>query len=206
MPAERQAPRLDTARLALRPFRLADAPEVQRLAGDPEIADATLLPHPYEDGMAEAWITSQAADFAAGPGFNFAVERLTDGALVGSIGLETDTAGNQAKLGYWVGRPYWGQRYATEAGRAVVGYGFGVLALERIWAPRFRWNARSARVLEKLGFAHEGCRREFITARGRDEIVELHGLLRWEWEAQQGSHPTLPAVSRGAVTAAAPIV
>jgi RimJ/RimL family protein N-acetyltransferase len=184
MPAQRQAPRLDTVRLALRPFRLADAPEVQRLAGDPEVADATLLPHPYEAGMAEAWIASQAAEFAAG--FNFAIERLADGALVGSIGLETGTAGNQAKLGYWIGRPYWGQQYATEAGRAVVGYGFGVLALERIWAPRFRWNARSARVLEKLGFAHEGCRREFIAARGRDEIVELHGMLRWEWEARQG--------------------
>jgi RimJ/RimL family protein N-acetyltransferase len=185
MRAVRQVPRLETARLALRPFGLSDAPEVQRLAGDPEIADATLLPHPYEDGMAEAWITSQA-DFAAADGFSFAIERLADGALVGSISLQMGTAANQAKLGYWIGRPYWGQRYATEAGRAVVYYGFGVLALERIWAPRFRWNARSARVLEKLGFAHEGCRREFIAARGRDEIVELHGMLRWEWEARQG--------------------
>jgi RimJ/RimL family protein N-acetyltransferase len=39
-------------------------------------------------------------------------------------------------------------------------------------------------VLEKIGFAHEGCRREFIAARGRDEILELHGMLRWEWAAR----------------------
>ncbi|MGH8681489.1 MAG: GNAT family N-acetyltransferase [Burkholderiales bacterium] len=175
---------LRTARLVLRPFRLADAREVQRLAGDPEVANATLLPHPYADGMAEAWIARQAADFAAAHRFNFAIERADDGALLGSIGLGIAAAGNYAKLGLWVGRPYWGRQYATEAARAVVAYGFGVLALERIWAQRFRWNKASGRVLEKLDFAHEGCRREFVPARGRDEIVELHGMLRWEWAAR----------------------
>jgi [ribosomal protein S5]-alanine N-acetyltransferase len=48
-------PTLQTERLILRPFDLGDAPEVQRLAGDWEIANTTLMvPHPYEDGMAEA--------------------------------------------------------------------------------------------------------------------------------------------------------
>jgi len=183
-----------TARLVLRPFRLADAPEVQRLAGDPEVANATLLPHPYADGMAEAWIARQEADFAAAHRFSFAIERADDGALLGSMSLEIALVGNQAKLGYWIGRPHWGHQYATEAGRAVVAYGFGVLTLERIWAPRFRWNKASGRVLEKLGFAHEGCRREFIPARGRDEIVELHGMLRWEWVVRSGSRNVAPAV------------
>jgi RimJ/RimL family protein N-acetyltransferase len=177
---------LQTPRLVLRSFRSADAPDVQRLAGHPEIADATLLPHPYPDGMAEAWIARQEHDAAGAHGFNFAIERAADGALLGSIGLEIAAVGNQAKLGLWIGRPYWGQQYATEAGRAVVAYGFGVLALERLWAPRFRWNKASARVLDKLGFAHEGCRREFVPARGRDEIVELHGMLRWEWVVRNG--------------------
>jgi RimJ/RimL family protein N-acetyltransferase len=189
---------LRTARLVLRPFRRADAPEVQRLAGDREIANATLLPHPYEDGVAEAWIARQAVDFAAAHRFNFAIERAADGALLGSIGLELAAAGNYAKLGLWLGRPYWGREYATEAARAVVAYGFGVLALERIWAPRFRWNRAAARVLEKIGFAHEGCRREFIAARGRDEIVELHGMLRWEWEARTGLHKRESDLARAA--------
>jgi RimJ/RimL family protein N-acetyltransferase len=189
---------LRTARLVLRPFRRADAPEVQRLAGDREIANATLLPHPYEDGVAEAWIARQAVDFAAAHRFNFAIERAADGALLGSIGLELAAAGNYAKLGLWLGRPYWGREYATEAARAVVASGFGVLALERIWAPRFRWNRAAARVLEKIGFAHEGCRREFIAARGRDEIVELHGMLRWEWEARTGLHKRESDLARAA--------
>jgi RimJ/RimL family protein N-acetyltransferase len=182
-----------TTRLVLRSFRPSDAPEVKRLAGDPEVANGTLLPHPYTDGMAEAWIARQETDFASAHQFNFAIDREDDGALVGSIGLEIAAAGNYAKLGYWIGRPYWGRQYATEAGRAVVGYGFGVLALERIWAPRFRWNRASGRVLDKLGFAHEGCRREFIAARGRDEIVELHGMLRWEWIVRSGGRNVAPA-------------
>jgi RimJ/RimL family protein N-acetyltransferase len=206
MSTERQLPRLETARLALRPFHLADTPDLRRLAGHPEIANATLLPHPYTHAMAEAWIARQAAPFEAAHGLNFAIERAGDGALVGSIGLELAAAGAQAKLGCWIGRPYWGHHYATEAGRALLAYGFDALGLERIWASRFRWNAAAARVLEKLGFAHEGCRREFVVARGREEIVELHGMLRWEWEARQGRRKAAPAAPSGAVSAAAPIV
>jgi len=53
----KESPTLETTRLILRPFTVADAPDVQRLAGDREIASSTLnVPHPYEDGMAEQWI------------------------------------------------------------------------------------------------------------------------------------------------------
>jgi RimJ/RimL family protein N-acetyltransferase len=195
---------LTTARLVMRAFRRSDAPEVQRLAGDAELANATLLPHPYPDGMAEAWIARQEVDFAGAHCFNFAIERAADGVLLGSIGLETAAMGNYAKLGYWIGRPYWGHQYATEAGRAVVAYGFGILALERIWSPRFRWNKASGRVLDKIGFAHEGCRREHIAARGRDEIVELHGMLRWEWVVRNGWRDiTLPAIPSAVFAGAA---
>ncbi len=176
-------PRLETARLRLRAFRLADAAEVQRLAGDPQVADGTLLPHPYEGGMARAWIWDQAFEYMEGVAINFAIERSDDAALVGAIGLEIDRVGACAKLGYWLGRAYWGRGYATEAARAVVGYGFAVLELERIGAPCLRWNAASARVLEKIGFTQEGSRRSYIAARGREDTVDTHGVLRWEWEA-----------------------
>jgi RimJ/RimL family protein N-acetyltransferase len=176
-------PRIETARLRLRAFRLADAAEVQRLAGDRQVAEGTALPHPYEGGMARAWIWDQALAYAAGSGIDFAIERA-DGALAGAAGLAIDRAGACATLGCWLGRAHWGRGYATEAVRAVLGYGFAVLELERICAPRFRWNAAAARVLEKAGLAQEGSRREYVAARGREETIETHGILRWEWEAR----------------------
>jgi len=177
-------PRIATARLVLRAFAVADAPAVQRLAGVREVADQTLLPHPYADGMAEAWIESRRAAHECGEATDLAIERVLDGTLVGAIGLAFEPGRARAKLGYWVGAPFWGRGYATEAAAAVVTYGFETCALERIWAPRFRGNAASARVLEKIGFAHEGCRRRFVAERARAETVEQHGYLRWEYYAR----------------------
>lgn len=177
-------PRLVTARLVLRAFAPADAAEVQRLAGDFAVAAHTLLPHPYGDGIAAAWIAGRRAAYERGAEASFAIERIFDGALVGAIGLAFEPQRATARVGCWLGRPYWGRGYASEAAAAVVAHGFETLGLERIWALRFRGNAAAARVLEKVGLAHEGSRRRFVPERGREECVEQHGCLRWEYFAR----------------------
>lgn len=185
-------PRIATARLVLRELAPTDAGAVQRLAGAREVAEQTLLPHPYADGVAETWIAACRAAYEGGTQIVFAAERALDGALVGAIGLALEPHRACAKLGYWIGTPYWGHGYATECAAAVVAYGFETLALERIWAPRFRGNAASARVLEKIGFAHEGCRRQFVAERARAETIEQHGCLRWEYFARVAQRGCVP--------------
>jgi [ribosomal protein S5]-alanine N-acetyltransferase len=178
-------PPIETERLVLRPFTLADAPEVRRLAGAREIAAGTLtIPHPYPPGAAEEWITRQLQPerVSAGHGPTFAMERRGDGALLGAVGLNVVREHDRAELGYWVGKPYWGEGYATEAARAVVRYGFEELALNRIYAFHFTNNPASGRVLQKLGMTHEGRRREHTLKWGEYLDNEAYGILRAEWE------------------------
>src|SRR5689334_13878062 len=120
-----ERPTLETARLILRPFTLADAPEVARLAADRDIASTTLsIPHPYPEGTAERWIERHQENFEQGHFVNFAIVRRADQALVGAIGLGFHPNDDRAEMGYWVGKPYWNQGYTTEAAEAVLGYGF----------------------------------------------------------------------------------
>ena len=176
-----QQPELSTTRLRLRPFRLEDGPVVQRLAGAWEIADTTAnIPHPYEEGMAESWIASHADTFKTGEQVTFAVTRHAGDELIGAIGLVLDR-GYLGELGYWIGLPYWGQGYCTEAGRAVIEYAFGELGLQRVFARALRRNQASRRVLEKLGMRHEGTLRQQLLKWGKPEDVDLFGLLQAEY-------------------------
>ena len=98
-------PTLRTKRLRLRPFDLEDARVVQLLAGDKDVASNTrLIPHPYPDGLAAAWIGSLPTIYEQGKGVSFAIT-LPAGDVIGSLGLVLNPTDNHAELGYWVGRP-----------------------------------------------------------------------------------------------------
>lgn len=173
-------PTLCTARLVLRPFTLADAAEVQRLAGDIEVASTTAtIPHPYLDGMAEGWISTLAGMFARGEALTLAVTEHDR--PVGAMTLRLEPHQRRAELGYWVGRPSWGRGIATEAAAAIVNFGFAELKLHRIYASYFTRNPASARVMEKLGMLFEGVQREHFWRDGRVEDVGRYAILAREW-------------------------
>jgi [ribosomal protein S5]-alanine N-acetyltransferase len=176
-------PHLDGQRLVLRPFTPADAPEVQRLAGDRAIADTTAsMPHPYLDGMAEQWISGHEAEFDSGRGLTLAVTQKSDGALVGAISLMGMSAGHQAEMGYWIGTPYWNRGYCTEAARILLRFAFGELGLIRVHACHFARNPSSGRVMQKLGMQHEGTRRKHVKKWDQFEDLVLYGILKEDWE------------------------
>ena len=177
-------PTLETAQLILRPFTLADAPRVQALAGERAIAAATLhIPHPYEDGMAEAWIETHQEKFEKHEEIIFAVTLRIDSSVIGAISLVLDRADENAELGYWVGKPFWNRGCATEAATAVIHYAFTTLRLHRVYARLWKRNAASARVLQKIGMKHEGCQREHVKKWNAFEDVELYGMLRDDFAA-----------------------
>jgi RimJ/RimL family protein N-acetyltransferase len=104
------------------------------------------------------------------------------GSLVGTIGLrDIDAEHSQAELGFWVAVECWGQGYATEAARAVVGFGFGQLGLNRIYAHHMVRNPASGRVLTKVGMKQEGLLRQRVRKWGVFEDVVPMAMLREEW-------------------------
>ena len=166
---------------------MSDAPEITRLAGDRAIAATTLnIPHPYEQGMAEKFIEMQAAAFAKGEMANFAITLAADGSFIGIIGLAISPQHSRAELGYWIGKPFWGKGYATEAGRAILQYGFEELGLRRIHAGYFSNNPASGRVQQKLGMVREGNQRKHILKWGEEIDHVLNAILKSEYERLKG--------------------
>ncbi|HXF95766.1 MAG TPA: GNAT family N-acetyltransferase, partial [Gemmatimonadales bacterium] len=179
---ESPQPTLSTERLLLRPFRLDDAPAVERLAGAREIADTTLtIPHPYLDGMAEQWIATHEEAWERRERVIFAMTSEAHG-VIGAIGLELALAHRRAELGYWVGRPFWNRGYASEAVPAVIAFGFETLSLNRIWAQHLTRNPASGRVLLKAGMRFEGILREHVFKWDRPEDLAVYAILRAEYE------------------------
>ena len=179
-------PTLESERLVLRPFDAeADAAAVERLAGDFAIADATLtVPHPYPAGAGAAWIATHAERWASGSGLTLAIASGENPAdVVGAIGVSITAEHRRAELGYWIGVPYWGRGYATEASRALLRFGFVDLALHRIQARHFLRNPASGRVLEKVGMQFEGVMRGSLRKWDRFEDAAMYAALAPEWLA-----------------------
>ena len=187
-------PTLRTERLALREFTLEDAPELHQLAQAWEVARMMLRhPHPYEEGMAEEWISGLSPMFEVGKGTTFALELRQGGALVGTVSLYTRAPDGTAVLGedgtgllgFWLGVPYWNRGYATEAVGEVVRYGFEAHGLLRIRANHFGSNAASGRVLRKVGMSHVGTRPNYYEKWGNTEDREEYVLLARDWHATE---------------------
>jgi RimJ/RimL family protein N-acetyltransferase len=182
-------PVLATSRLTLRPFVPADAADVRRLAGDRAVADTTLnIPHPYEAGMAEAWIAAHPMLFARGENLVLAIG-LPQTPVIGAISLRFSIEHAHAELGYWIGVPYWGQGYATEAARAIVAHAFDAEPTHRVYAQHVSRNQASGRVMQKIGMRHEGRLRDHVRRWDRFEDVEVYAILRPEWDASQRTTP-----------------
>ena len=151
---ETTAPILETERLLLRAPRASDAKTIADLASDRRVAENTArIPHPYSLADADEWIAFTAASAGERGEHVFVITRAGD--VLGACGLEPrDNAAPE--IGYWLGVPYWGCGYATEAVRALIDHAFGNLGHTSLQAGARVTNTASRRVLEKCGFQWTG--------------------------------------------------
>jgi len=172
--------RLETERLMLRMPRLEDADALLDTYGDPEVMRYIASGDPWTRERAltalERWLRYWDDD-----GFGLFVIEDSDGRLLGDCGLlpwdrRTWSTGSRKALGenaeievgWTLARAHWGCGYATEAGRAVVGWAFGELGLPRLISLIESGNHRSVRVAEKLGERYE---RDVVAAGGQTAML-----------------------------------
>jgi RimJ/RimL family protein N-acetyltransferase len=135
-----------TARLMLATPTLAHVPEMAVLANNKAIhAMLSRLPHPYGENDGQIFIENIARGDSE---FAWAIE--LDGAFIGTVGLHI-LPEKLPELGYWLGEPFWGHGFATEAAQAVVAAAraAGAAALR---SRALKHNLASRNVLRKIGF------------------------------------------------------
>ncbi len=151
---------LKTRRLTLRQPKLSDAERLALYLNNFGVAgNLSRVPYPYRLADAKAWLRTWRPDRpAAETGFTIDLEGE---GLIGHVGFHTDEQGTV--IGYWLGEPYWGQGYMSEAAGALVRAAQATGQFPRIRAHTLATNAASRRILEKIGFA---CLRERLETQG----------------------------------------
>ena len=143
---------IETERLTIRSFSVADVPAYAAIVADPRVTRflADGLPHTYEE--AEAYIIDCIARDDATGISRYAVLLKTERDLIGFCGFKQ--LHDYIDFGWRYAHHAWGQGFATEAALRVLDYGTQQVGLTNIAAGAFTDNAASVRIIEKLGFKH----------------------------------------------------
>lgn len=170
-------PVLITERLVLRPPHRDDIAELSELANNRRIAEMLArMPHPYGEAEARAFVEACAEPRAAGA--VYAVTNAESGAFLGCAGLDPSERG--LELGYWIGEPYWGEGYATEAAHALVDLAFRATEIAALNVSCRVINVASRRVIHRCGFQYSG--QGMMNSRAAGQVpVERYRLDRKTW-------------------------
>lgn len=183
-----QRPTITTDRLRLRWLTAADVPALFAIFGDPAVCRYWSAP-PLPDVAAAATLQRDIARcFAERSLFQWGIaERATD-LVVGTCTLAAlSVEHRRAELGFALTPSCWGRGYVAELLPALLKFAFETLELHRVEADVDPRNARSIRVLERVGFQREGYLRERYHVAGEAQDALLFGLLQREWRAARGA-------------------
>lgn len=170
-----------TKHLVLRQWNEADAADLYKYAKDPEVGPAAGWP-PHGSVEESRNIIRLVL---SGPE-SYAVCKREDGRVIGAIALSMNGDSRLAEeedaceLGYWIGKPFWGQGLMTEASEALLRRAFTELGMRRVWCGYYEGNEKSKRVQEKLGFRYEKTVREVGVPLLKEVRIEHVSLLSRE--------------------------
>ncbi len=183
--------RLERTATAIRPFSRGDLDALLAL----RLSNRSFMAA-FEADRSDAFFTraGQAREvaldteaWAAGAGYAFAIlDRYDDDRLIGRIALSNVVRGpwQNATVGYWVDQATNGRGHATNAVHLLCAFAFEHAGLHRVQPAIMPRNARSQRVVEKVGFRREGTALRYLKIAGVWEDHDIWALTREEWRTR----------------------
>ena len=173
---------LRTERFLLRPAQVGDAEPIARYLNDFEVAgNLARVPFPYHLSDARAWLRTRLPNLPVEE-TSFAID-LPDHGFVGQVGFHRGAQGTI--IGYWLGRPFWGQGIMTEAVTASLDWFFATTQADTIYSGVFIFNGASLAIQDKLGFTQTGRSRLLCLARDAEvEHIDTK-LTHSVWKARE---------------------
>jgi RimJ/RimL family protein N-acetyltransferase len=186
-PTDGRVPPIAHGSVYLRPGERRDVPLFVRWMNDLRTTRTLMIVSPISEAMEERWFEQMLEHHGRDRWF-FVICRTADDRPLGSIDLhDVDLRNGTCSLGIAIGDPDdTGQGYGSDALRALVGFAFAQLRLERVELDVYAYNDRARRVYERVGFRHEGRLRRALFRDGAYHDVDRMAVLRDEWSSEAG--------------------
>ena len=180
--------KLETERLILRRWEMSDAEDLYTYAKDPDVGPIAGW-HPHESA---AYSREVIEKFLSGPEA-YAVCLKEDGRAVGAIELMLGGSSvnnlenaDECELGYWIGKPFWGQGLIPEASRELLRRAFEDLGMSKVWCGYYDGNIKSKRVQEKCGFKYQYTKENIdVPAFNEKRTEHMSCITKEEWKNER---------------------
>ncbi len=180
-------PPLTGDRIALRPFRVGDAPAIARSCQDPDIPRFTMMPEGMTEDQAREWVERGLEWWPRGLA-RFAVTLPPLDECAGQIGIQFEFAARRAGVFYWLDRRVRGRGIASEALELVTAWAFREHEIVRVQLVTHLDNERSQRVAERCGFSREGVLRAWEPVKGEQPDVVMWSRLATDAPGERGGN------------------
>lgn len=169
---------IHTGRLVLKAPVQVDVKRLAALANNKAIAEnLATMPYPYSEKDVREWLALKTEPGTGAMFFSIHLD-IPDDSFIGTIGYGPLEIGGHSEIGYWIGEPYWGFGYASEAGRAIIDFAFEEDNINVLEGGARITNAGSRRVLEKCGFEYQGFGKTYSRALDEEVPVDRFALSR----------------------------
>jgi ribosomal-protein-alanine N-acetyltransferase len=172
---------LEGSLVRLRPIEASDAHAAYPMLLDQKVLEWLLWDGPKSEEELLSTYKQWENDGGKIDDCSFAIESIDRAGIIGSIALRFPEHKEQADIGYWLGAQFWNNGYMTDALQLICRFGFEHLGITRIYAPIFKGNIRSRRVLEKNGFCLDGTLRSHLLKNKQWRDVWFMSLIRSDW-------------------------